>query len=214
MKLPSTEDFSKLSTPELYTKLAQSLQASATAFYRAAAIWAELNRRGESLQLSGALQWLPRIARGELAAEAVIAFAGQQSLITSLAGMPIDEQRKYAAGETITVAAFAEDGKTTTEAKPLAALSAKEVKLAVDQGQIRPIKAQLNSLKHSRTVAATAPHHSAVTVRPDLGAGVIVIGRARVAPQEIAAALRSLGWRLERIERESAGGTDGARAHA
>jgi hypothetical protein len=199
MNTPAIKDYSKLSTPDLHARLKRSLEASAAGLYEAAAIWSELNRRGEAPSASGIMQWLRRIATGELAAEAVVSFAGQDSLLIGLVGMPLDQQRKYAAGEAITVATFDADGGTVTEEKPLLQLSAREVKLAIDRGQVRPVKAQINSLKRSRTASKTTPHYSTVTVQADLVAGVLVVGHARVSPSELAVALRSLGWRLERI---------------
>lgn len=202
-KLPIAKDFSKFSSGELRNKLAHALEATAAGLYEAAEIWAELHRRGESLpHMSGILQWLPRIARGELAAEAVIGFAGQHSLIAGLVGMPLDQQRKYAAGDAISVATFDEDGKAATELKPMTALSAKEVKLAIDRGQVRPVKAQINSLKRSRTETETKGHYSSVTIRADVGAGLLVIGNARISlsDSKVLAAIRALGFRLERIE--------------
>jgi hypothetical protein len=215
MNLPTSKDFSKLSNADLRTKLARALEATVAGIYEAAAIWSELNRRGETLpRLSGIMQFLPRIARGELAAETVIAFAGQISLIGCMVGMPLDEQRKYADGECVSVATFDDGGKPVAEAKPLSDLTAREVRLVIDRGEVRPLKAQINSLKHSRTQTATKPPYSRVTIRADIGGGVLVVGLARIAPSELAAALRSLGWRLERIDRAGASADEGARPHA
>lgn len=214
MTLPASKDFSKFSTADLHAKLARALEATVAGIYEAAGIWSELNRRGETLpRLPGIMQFLPRVARGELAAETIIAFAGQLTLIGSMAGMPLEEQRKYAGGELVSVATFNDDGKPVAESKPLAALSAREVKLVVDQGQVRPLKAQINSLKHSRTRAVTSPPRTMVTIQADIAGGVLIVGQARVSPTDLTAALRRLGFRLERIDR-GADADEGARPHA
>jgi hypothetical protein len=203
MTLPTINDLSELSTDDLRAKLARALEATAAGLYQAAEIWSELNRRGEAIpRLPGILQWLPRVARGELAAETIIAFAGQGSLIGAMIGMSLDEQRKYADGELITVATFDEDGKAISQAKPLTELTAREVKLVVDRGQIRTIKAQINSLNRSRTQTKTKPPVSTVTIHADIGAGLLVVGHSRISPTELATHLWRLGWRLERLGEE------------
>lgn len=195
-----SKDYSKFSTPDLLEKFQQAVDATAASLYEAAEIWSELSRRGEApARLYGVLQWLPRIARGDLAAETVCAFASQSALLGSLSGMPLDEQRKYAAGKPVEVATFDQDNKPVMETKPLSSLSAREVKLAVDKGQVRSVKAQINSLRRSKSQTKT--QYTKVTIVADRSAGLIVIGHARVAPQELARALAQLGWRLEKIQR-------------
>jgi hypothetical protein len=62
---------------------------------------AELESRGEDLsQLKiGLLPLLRQIAAGVLLPDVVVRYAGQPAAIKQLAGMPIDEQRRYVAEE-------------------------------------------------------------------------------------------------------------------
>lgn len=197
----ATKDLSKVGTEELHQRLGRCLQVTSDALTEAAAIWSELSRRGEAPRvLSGIAQWLPRLSRGDLSAEAVIAFAGIPAVLSRLTGMALDLQKKLADGETIPIAVFNEDGDAVAENKPLCQLSHREILLAIEGGEIRPISAQINSLKRGRSaVRATGPYAS-VTIKADHETGMLIIGRARIKPEEEMAALRELGWRLEKIE--------------
>lgn len=195
-------DLSAASSDDLRARLADALTATADGLYRAAAIWIELRRRGEAPDLrSGLAEWLPRIARRELAAETVIAFAGQRMLLGRITGMPLDEQRRLAAGETVTVAEVNEAGEIVGRQKPLRQLSSREVLLAIDSGEVRPLTAQVRSLSHSIT-SARRPRaqsgQSTAVIRADRQAGLLVVGRSRLAPTDLVSALHALGYRLTR----------------
>lgn len=144
-EIVSPDDLSSLSPADLRAELAHALTATARGLGRAAAIWGELERRGESLPdlRSGLATWLPRIARDELAAEAVIAFAGQRMLLNRMIGMPLDQQRNLAAGNAVSIAVINERGEVVGEDIPLSRLSSRQVVLAVDDGRIRPLAAQI-----------------------------------------------------------------------
>lgn len=201
----SRDDLSGLSSAELKAELAKALSVTAHGLARAATLWSELHRRGESLPelRSGLATWLPRIARGDLAPEAVVAFAGQRMLLQRMMGMPLDEQRKFAAGEEITVAAINDRGEIVGEDKPLARLNSREILLAIgDAGSIRPLHEQTKTLGRSITKTRRRTHsgNSTATIRADRQSGLLQIGRSRVEPTDLANALRALGWRMERIE--------------
>lgn len=197
-------DVTALSTGDLRAELARALELTAHGLARASVIWSELVRRGESVPelRSGLAMWLPRIARGDLAAEAVVAFAGQRMLLQRMVGMPLHEQRKFAEGAEISVAAINEKGEIVGEKKPLVRLSAREILLALGEGgTIRPVIEQTRTLSRSLTKIRTRTHsgHSTATIRAEKETGLLQIGRTRVDPTDIADALRRLGWKLERI---------------
>lgn len=196
LSIDAADDLSTLSTETLHARLAEALTVTADGLYNAAAIWAELTHRGEAPPLrSGLVTWLPRIARRELAAEAVVAFAGQPLLLGRLIGMPLDQQRELAAGHEIEVAALAPNGEVRTERKPLARLTGRETLLALADGAVRRIDAQI-AMTRTRSSLPTAL--TSVTIRTDMRAGVIVVGRARVRPGDLRDALADLGYDLRR----------------
>src|SRR5690606_42162109 len=95
-----------------------------------AAVWSDLERPAEALSdlRHGIAEFLPRIADGPLAAEAVVAFAGQRTLHRRVAMLPLDEQRRLAAGERVPVWVPSDDGTDgTTRELPLSALTARQV---------------------------------------------------------------------------------------
>ena len=79
-----------------------------------------LRAAGVALPLrSGLREWLPMIAAGKLAAEAVVAFAGQNRLLRILAELPLAQQRAYVRGEEIVVATFGPAGGFASEKLPV-----------------------------------------------------------------------------------------------
>lgn len=135
------ERIRSLDTPTLRAELSRALTITAQGLAYLAAVWAELERRGEDLSdlRHGLAEYLPRIADGTLAAEAVVAFAGQRTLLRRVAMLPLDEQRRLAAGERVPVWVPSDDGTDgTTRELPLSALTARQVAVVFDEdGRIR-----------------------------------------------------------------------------
>ncbi len=206
-------ELAALATSELRAALAVAITATADGLARAAVIWSELSRRGEATPelRSGLATWLPRIARRELAAEAVIAFAGQRLLLQRMIGMPLDEQRRYAAGSTMPIAVFDAAGKVTGEERPLNTLSSRQVVIAVDSGTIRPLSAQIKMLSAMQSTPRRqhAPH-TTVSITADPASGIIQIGHARIRPSDLNEALHQLGLRITKIPTARASGHSGA----
>ena len=199
---PNLPQFEELSNEELRALLVKKVSLSAVSLMEAAEIWKELQRRGVEMSAfrSGLGMYFPRIARGELAAEAVVAFAGQRVLLQHMIGMPLDEQRRYAAGEPITVADRDDDGQIMGAQRRLSEMSAREVTLAIADGRVRPLKVQAESLARKVTRAAPrrAKSGSTARIRADVSAGTLAIGRTRLEPLDLASALRALGFDLVR----------------
>ena len=103
MQLMNTEarDVASLSNEDLLAELASAIDTTARHVSRLALVWAELEKRGVDLSTlrSGLRVWLPVIAAGRLAAEVVVSFAGNGSLIRALADLPLAAQRAHARGE-------------------------------------------------------------------------------------------------------------------
>lgn len=90
-----------LDTSALRAELAHALKLTANHLLYLAAVWSELERRGEDLSnlRVGFAGWLPAIAAGTVAPEVVVAFAGQPRKLRAIAKLPVAEQEKIARGE-------------------------------------------------------------------------------------------------------------------
>ncbi|MGH2367595.1 MAG: hypothetical protein ACRDI2_05295 [Chloroflexota bacterium] len=199
---PGEIDLHSMSIEELRSELARSLTLSAHSLVRLAAIWRELELRGEDMAdlRSGLTIYLPRIAAGEIAAEAVVAFAGRDSLLRSLSGMPLGQQRAFAAGREIEIARLARSGGVsagiTTDRMPLARMSAAEIRQVLHRGRIRHVIEQRDVLLEREL----APRRSTATRR-------LVSVTVQLEPEtadRMRAVARARGTRLPSLIRELA----------
>lgn len=94
-----------LTTEELHQHLTRAVEMTAQSIAYLAAVTTELERRGVDLSgvRSGLVPFFRSVAAGKLAAEAVVAFAGQKSLLKWLEKKPVEEQRAIAGGAEIVV---------------------------------------------------------------------------------------------------------------
>lgn len=136
-------ELANIDTPTLRSQLAQALELSAHHLVRLAAIWAELERRGENLQnlRTGLAVYLPQIAAGKVDAELIVRFAGQHTLLNRMAALPISEQRRLLSSGVLSVAEQISTGIQVREI-PLSHLSAVQARLAIDDGRVRPPQEQ------------------------------------------------------------------------
>lgn len=146
-----------LPTTELRAELSRALKITAEGLSYLAFVWTELERRGEDLSdlRSGLAEYLPQIAAGRLAPEAVVQFAGQKSVIRRVMNMPLDEQVRLAHGEPIPVITKGEEGPIERQL-PVRALTASQVAQVFDGfGRVRtPIEQrQYINQKTPRTVS-------------------------------------------------------------
>lgn len=135
----------ELPTTELKTRLAQAITVTARGLYETAVIFTELQRRGENvddLRLSLA-PYLPRIARGEVAAEAVIALAGFKTALDRIARMPIAQQKSII-NQRINIATDTGSTQPVIMSRRLVDMSAREVRTAItEDGRVLQPEAQI-----------------------------------------------------------------------
>ena len=195
-------DLTRLSNEELRTVLAKQLTLTAAALMEAALIWTELQRRGVDMTAlrSGLASYLPRIARRELAAEAVVTFAGRRALLQSLSGMSLDEQRRYAAGETVNVVECDDNGALVTSQRQLNELSQREIVLVIANGRVRTPAEQRQSIAHMNQRPSTRRRRFGSITSIKAQNGLLHVGRSRLEPLDLAPALRALGYDLVRID--------------
>jgi hypothetical protein len=94
-----------LETDRLVQELKNGILSTIQSFIWLSKIWAELERRGYDLEplRKGIARTLPLIASGRLSAEAVVAFMDKPAIIHRLENMPIEQQKRIANGELVTV---------------------------------------------------------------------------------------------------------------
>lgn len=134
----------KMSTKTLYQELADFLDVTTKALYRAAYVWRELERRGEDLsdlKKKGLCAFLPMIADGKLLPEIVIQLNGSKAAVTHTSRLLIEEQRKLLdAGEVEVRRDSGEVARVKIEK-----LSPREFERAIDPkaGKIIPVAEQV-----------------------------------------------------------------------
>jgi len=125
-----------LTVDQLKAALAAQITTTAREVERLAAIWIELERRGEDMSSfrTGIARYLPAVAAGRLASEAVIRLAGNQTTLRALAALEPEEQRRLLDAGTVEVA-----GESGPRSVPLHLLSPTEVHRAFDAiaGRVR-----------------------------------------------------------------------------
>lgn len=186
----------EMDTPTLRAELARVLTVTADTLVYLAAVWRELERRGEDLSAlrSGIGQYIPLIANGQLAAEALVHFAGRISLLRAVQSLPIDEQRRLALGGKLPVVTIAPDGQLDQTDVPAVSLTTEQIRMVFDVGRIRAPSEQRNLLASTRTAAKRrATRGRNYRVRIDKEAGTVQVGRMSVSIEEVIDALRLAG---------------------
>jgi len=92
---PPLVDLTQIPTVDLKRQLASAIGITAQTLARLAAIWAELEARGEDLSAlrGGLMSYLPLIAAGRLDPELVVRCAGQAMLLKAASELTLADQR-------------------------------------------------------------------------------------------------------------------------
>ena len=187
-------EVSHVPTAMLRAELARGLSLTADTLTRLGIIWAELERRGEDLSdlRRGLARTLPLIAAGRLAAESVVAFAGRPGILRAIEGLPLDQQRRLAAGEAIPV--IDPSHPADVQDMPLAALPAASLRMVIGDGEVRLPSAQRLALR-ARSAKRRSEEGEPRRYRPryDQEAGVVRIGKMEVALSDLLTELSSAG---------------------
>lgn len=190
--LPTPYELGAMSTQQLRAALAQSLTMSAQHLAYLAAVWGELEKRGEDLSdlRTGLAAYLPQIAAGRLDAEAVIRFAGQPTVLRSIAGLPLERQQALAKGEPVQVLTANATGEYEAMGLPAYQLTAAQARMVFDGDKIRTPQEQRATLESARVTRAARVRPGAMNrVRYDARADVVRIGRSAATVGEVTTAL-------------------------
>ena len=141
----------ELETEDLKHLLEQQMQVTADHDARRAAIWVELERRGEDMSRmrTGLAQYLPAVAARRLLPEAVVRLAGNRLALRAIASLEPDEQRRVLdAGSLLVVRAT----DTPADAVPLTLLTQADVRRAINPitGRSIPPEAQRQPARRIR----------------------------------------------------------------
>jgi hypothetical protein len=183
-----------LTTEELRLELTREIRDFATRLIRVAAIWVELERRGEDLSdlRSGLNVYLPAIAAGTVLADTVVRFSGKPQLLKAIAQLTPIHQQTLLDGGTVPLV-INEQGKYSHRMLPAHALSSSQIRQVFGERAIRTEAEQIAIL--SRPVITWKPGKivSRGKVHVDRGAGTVRIGRSIAAANDVIAALRACG---------------------
>lgn len=182
------ESLHLVDTASLRRELARALQVTAENLIYLAAVWRELEKRGEDLSAlrHGLGAHLSEIAAGRLDAEIVVQFARAPSILRTLAQLPVRKQRQLARGEPLKIVEATPYGsEPAVRAAPAYHLKASEIRLAIGNGKIRSIEEQTEILR------ATAALEPGVERAEAPGAGVPVRRVMADIPLEAHAHLRA-----------------------
>jgi hypothetical protein len=183
-----------LTTEELRAELAQSLGLTARHLLHLAAVWKELENRGEDLSdlRSGIGAYLPAIAAGTVLPETVVRYAGQPTLLRAVAALTPHEQHRLAEGGTVPLVVASGSGYTP-RMLPAHALTAPQVRQVFGDRSIRNEAEQIALL----TAVVDRPAKPGKSpkrgrVRADRDKRLIRIGRSVAPVGDVVAALGDL----------------------
>ena len=188
-------ELSGLDTAELRLELARGLRVTADSLLRLAWIVRLLEERGEDLSdlRIGLLDYLRRIAYGQVAPELVVRYAESPGLMRTLAALPLPDQQRIASGEPVQVVVRREDGKFDVRMADPIKMTRDQISQVFGRGKIRDQSEQILILEDSRpkTVARKLARNRGL-VSPDRERGGLIVGRKFFAAGDIVSALAEL----------------------
>ncbi len=122
------------------------------------------------------------VGRCRLAAEAVVAFSGRPALLRAIEGVPLDQQRRYAAGEPIQV--IAPDRAEGVLTMPLAQLPAAALRVVFADGEVRTPEAQRLAFR-PRGKNKRRDEGNRWRPRYDREAGTVAVGRMTIQVSDL-----------------------------
>lgn len=125
------------------------------------------------------------IAAGQLDAEAVVRFAGNKTLLTAVSRLPVPEQHRLATGGEVDILTIDQDGNEIVRPTPAHLLKATQVRQIFGEGWVRNTEEQRAVIDQPRQPSRRKNQKISV----DHKTGDIKVGRQRVSPSELFAAL-------------------------
>lgn len=175
---------------ELWDELAVALGDLASQFERFAVIVTVLERKGEDVTRFkvGLGTYLPLIAAGAVAAEAVVKFAGQKMLLDAVTALPPEQQREIAKGQPLLVVER-QGTEFTHRLLPAHCLNAEQVRQVFDTGS-RYVRGEAEQINYLTPRQLPAKVRNSPRVKVDRRKGLVSIGSATAPIEDVVDALR------------------------
>lgn len=133
------KELPSLTNDQLKQELQKALAITAQHLQYLAAVWKELEKRGEDLShlKTGLAGYLPMIANGEIDSNLIVKYAGRRTVLSALAKLPIEQQRQIAADGHLTIVTLDKDGKRHDVQRPIDQLNQAELFQAISEQGLR-----------------------------------------------------------------------------
>ena len=187
----SQTDPATLKTEELLEEISSFKTLAAEVAERYAALLKELKKRRKHhpFMRHPALSFFEEIAAQELDAEAAINLSNRE-MIKAILPLPRGDQKSISHGTPIQVATRNAAGAIVLDEMPITRMDKAHLKRAFGPDGIRPANEQEELLR----AEARITRHGAISVLKDEVA--LKIGNQKIKPEELAAPLLALGYRL------------------
>lgn len=128
-----------LTIDQLKQELKKALAITAEHLQYLAAVWKELEKRGEDLShlKTGLAGYLPMIASGQIDSNLIVKYAGRRTVLSALAKLPIEQQREIANDGHLTIVTLDENGKRHDIQRQIDQLSQAELFQAISDRGLR-----------------------------------------------------------------------------
>jgi len=137
VSVANAEHLPDLTVSQLRQELEKALAITAEHLQYLAAVWRELESRGEDLShlKTGLAGYLPMIANGRIDSRLVVQYAGRKTVLSALSRLPIEQQRQIADDAHITLVILDENGERHDLQRPIDQLGQGELfQVISDQG--------------------------------------------------------------------------------
>lgn len=185
-------------TKSLIGQLTRLTDRTADTIKEAASILQELKARKlrHPLMRDGVLLYYAEIASDQLSARAALAFAGVHTILKRIVSLPLAQQDSLADGKEISIAVHNSKGEIINENRTLIQLTAAQLDMALAAGSVRSFTEQKKILAARRPRARRS--RSPIKIRADAASGEIICGQLRFKPNDLAAAMKILGFKIIR----------------
>lgn len=133
------QQLATLSVAELKGELQKALTVTAEHLRYLAAVWNELENRGEDLShlKTGLVGYLPMIAHNRIDPRLIVQYADRKTVLAAISRLPIAEQERLADTGHVTLATTDSDGHRQDVERPLNKLSQSELYQVFSEDGIR-----------------------------------------------------------------------------
>lgn len=187
----TSRDLRAMDTEALREELYNAIGITVRAIKHVAAIWTELEARGEDLSdVRFALaSYMRPVQSGRLLPEAVAQLAGRRRTLDLVATLPVDDQRRLIEGQAVEVV----KGQDETVEKNLDQMTFSETAAVIRDGMIRTVDEQRLALKRMGERRPRRRRGRKPRIAVDGDNATVTVGTVTVALDDLVASLRAAG---------------------